>query len=267
MVRVHELHYSNTNTYLIEAKAGNLLFDTGWAGTFPAFCHAVGQTGIPLQKINYILISHFHPDHMGIAGQIAELGPKILVADVQKDFIHSSDSIFEKEGNGSFIPVDDGTVRLFSVEDGWDILNVIGFDGCVIHSPGHSPDSISLFLDEGSLFAGDLNPLYELELHRGTQIEKSWEKLLKLDPKVVYYGHAAKAELKKDTAPQSLGDTAVYALVAQIMKLTDKGCNVQKIKKKTGADEAFIQDVLRMYLTHQNISVQGILDRIEIKNR
>ena len=36
---------------------------------------------------------------------------------------------------------------------------------------------------------------------------------------------------------------------------------------KTGADKTFIQDVMRMYLTHQNIGVQGILDRIEIKNR
>ena len=38
-------------------------------------------------------------------------------------------------------------------------------------------------------------------------------------------------------------------------------------QKKTGADMAFIEDVSRMYLTHQNVGVQGILDRIEIKNR
>ena len=49
--------------------------------------------------------------------------------------------------------------------------------------------------------------------------------------------------------------------------MTDKGCDVNRIAKKTGADNEFIQDVLRMYLTHQNVGVQGILDRIEIKNR
>ena len=51
------------------------------------------------------------------------------------------------------------------------------------------------------------------------------------------------------------------------MNLIDKGCDVKKIQKKTGADISFIQDVMRMYLTHQNVGVQGILDRIEIKGR
>ena len=43
--------------------------------------------------------------------------------------------------------------------------------------------------------------------------------------------------------------------------------DMKKIRKKTGADEVFIDDVMRMYLTHQNVGVQGILDRIEIKGR
>lgn len=51
------------------------------------------------------------------------------------------------------------------------------------------------------------------------------------------------------------------------MKCIDKGYSVDIIQKKTGADPEFIQDVARMYLTHQNVSVQGILDRIEIKNK
>ena len=32
----------------------------------------------------------------------------------------------------------------------------------------------------------DLNPLYELELHKGTQIEESWNRLLSLNPTIVY---------------------------------------------------------------------------------
>ena len=41
----------------------------------------------------------------------------------------------------------------------------------------------------------------------------------------------------------------------------------EKIRKKTGADAEFIEDVIRMYLTHKDVGVQGILDRIEIKGR
>ena len=42
---------------------------------------------------------------------------------------------------------------------------------------------------------------------------------------------------------------------------------MEKIHRKTGAEPGFIEDVNRMYLTHQNVGVQGILDRIEIKNK
>ena len=59
-----ELFYDNTRTYLISAGDGYLLFDTGWAGTFPKLCKALGEKGVKFSDIRYLLISHFHPDHM-----------------------------------------------------------------------------------------------------------------------------------------------------------------------------------------------------------
>ncbi|MBO5986545.1 MAG: hypothetical protein J6Q02_07075, partial [Lachnospiraceae bacterium] len=104
-----------------------------------------------------------------------------------------------------------------------------------------------------------------------TEIGKSWEKLLKLGPKIVYYGHAPKAVLggpieEKSAQAAPLRDSEKYALVEKIMKLIDKGYDIKKIQKKTKADEKFIENVCRMYLTHQNVSVQGILDRIELRS-
>jgi hypothetical protein len=52
-----------------------------------------------------------------------------------------------------------------------------------------------------------------------------------------------------------------------IMGYIDKGISLERIQKKTGADSTFIEDVTRMYLTHKDVGVQGILDRIEIKGR
>ncbi len=195
---VHELKYSNTNTYLIEGSKGKLLFDTGWAGTFPAFCHAMGQLGIPVQRIDHILISHFHPDHMGIAREIADQGPVIVVMDVQRDFIHTADPVFEKEKRLDYRPIDDHGVKYLNTEDSREFLRTLGIDGEIIPTPGHSDDSISLWLDTGELFVGDLNPLYESELHKGTRIEESWNKLLKRNPRIVYYGHAKTADLNKE---------------------------------------------------------------------
>lgn len=285
MMIVHELDYSKTNTYLIEGDSGNLLFDTGWAGSFPDFCRSVKNIGIAARDIDFILISHFHPDHMGIAGEIASLGPVILLPEVQSGFIHSSDAIFEREKGIRFYPVEDDKVRSFKISDSRALLKEIGIDGEIIHTPGHSDDSISLALDDGSLFVGDLNPLYELKLHKGTQIEESWNKLFSFHPRIIYYGHAKKAVLNGGLPDKAVPDGALpdgampgrtakesagsseYALVSRIMNLIDKGCDVKKIQEKTGADISFIQDVMRMYLTHQNVGVQGILDRIEIKGR
>ena len=282
------LKYSNTNTYLIEGESGAILFDTGWAGTFPAFCAELGRLGKRLDNIDHVVISHFHPDHYGIAQEIADKGPVILACDVQKEYLHAADAVFEKDKRMRFFPIRDDKVKLISLAESRGVLAGLGIDGELLHTPGHSDDSISLWLDEGSLFVGDLNPLYELELHKGTEIGKSWERLLALDPKTVYYGHAKTAVL--DTAEKGKGSlpgtrtkagrirvsdepekdndrSKWYDLVADIMKYIDKGWQLERIARKTGADPGFVEDVTRMYLTHTNVGVQGILDRIEIKNK
>ena len=129
-------------------------------------------------------------------------------------------------------------------------------------------------LDDGSLFVGDLNPLYELDMHKGSDIEKSWNNLLRRNPSRIYYGHAKTATFAENDMPvetqkndESGSDGLGYKLVSRVIKYIDKGYNVDKIRKKTGADQELIEDINRMYLTHPGVSIQGILDRIEIKNR
>lgn len=279
---ITELKYSNTNTYLIEGERGTILFDTGWAGTFPAFCAELGRLGKKLGNIDHVVISHFHPDHYGIAQEIADKGPVILACDVQKEYLHASDAVFAKDRRIRFYPIRDEKVRLISLAESRRVLAESGIDGELLHTPGHSDDSISLWLDKGDLFVGDLNPLYELELHDGTEIGKSWDKLLTLKPKTVYYGHAkttildtkesgedpsVKSRSKEQNDPDATGNSVDrskwYGLVSDIMKYIDKGWQLERIARKTGADPAFIEDVTRMYLTHTNVGVQGILDRID----
>ena len=80
---ITELHYDNTNTYLISGHKGALLFDTGWAGTLQRFYQELGAKGLRLKEIDYLLISHYHPDHMGIAQEIVGQGVKLLVMESQ----------------------------------------------------------------------------------------------------------------------------------------------------------------------------------------
>ena len=262
------LNYSSTNTYLLKGDRGYILFDTGWAGTFPALCRALGEKKLKLQDVKYLLISHFHPDHMGIAQEIADTGAEIVVFDVQADYIHASDHIFEKEKNSPFIPIDDTRVKAVPISQSREFLQSAGISGEVLHTPGHSDDSISLWLDkERALFVGDLNPLYELEMHKGTRIGDTWDRLLSMKPKTVYYGHARPAKLSSGLFGTCAPDTDLYTLVKRITALFDIGLSCEEISVRTGADNGFVADVTRMYATHPGVSVQGILDRIEIKGK
>ena len=273
-MNVIELKYSSTNTYLIQGDKGSVLFDTGLAGTFQSFCRELGELGLKAQDIDYILISHYHPDHMGIAQLIANMGPQIIIADCQKDYVHGYDDVIKRDPHTEFVPIDDNKAIETNADTISDMLCKLGINGKIFKTPGHSDDSISLLLDNGALFVGDLNPLYELELHKGTQIGDSWDMLLKMNPSKVYYGHAKTAVLHEGaTVPSETKDESqartkdLYKLVEKIMKYIDKGYSMEKIHKKTKADISLIEDVNRMYLTHQNVGVQGILDRIEIKGK
>ena len=106
---------------------------------------------------------------MGIAQEIVGCGVRIVVADVQRAYIHKADQVFVKEENHHYLPIADEDIRVISCGQSRQLLEECGIAGEVVHTPGHSEDSISLCLDEGLLFVGDLNPLYELDLYRGTQ--------------------------------------------------------------------------------------------------
>lgn len=180
------LKYGNTNCYYIKGKNGSLLVDTDWTGTLPAFYKKIKELNI--KKIDYLLITHCHPDHIGIAQDIIDMGTKLLLVDVQKDYIHSSDIIFQKDKNIQFKPINTEPV-IISCEQSRDFLNDLGIDGEIIYTPGHSEDSISLILDNGSAFVGDLYDLKSAITFNNENINNSWNKILSHNITKIYYGH------------------------------------------------------------------------------
>ena len=99
--------------------------------------------------------------------------------------------------------------------------------------------------------------------HKGTKIYESWEKLLSKKPTRIYYGHAKAAVADAVNLPKAESAPDVEL----ILKYTKKGYDIEKISKKTGAQKSFVEDVVRLYLTHPGVSLQGILDRLDIKGR
>lgn len=183
------LKYGNTKTYYIPGSRG-LLVDTDWAGTLPAFYKEMKSKGIAFEEIGYLLITHYHPDHMGLAGELMDSGVRLVVMDLQQKYVHASDGIFEKDKSRKFVPISLENAMIISCEESRAFLKEVGIDGEIIHTPGHSDDSVSLILDEGIAIVGDLYPLDSVPAYNDEVLTNSWNEVLSYNLKTVFYGHA-----------------------------------------------------------------------------
>ncbi len=90
---VTKLKYGNTNTFFIRGTVGNLLIDTDYAGTLPAFYRTIKEYNIKVRDISYVLATHYHPDHIGLVSELIKQGVKLLLLDTQRSYIHFSAEI------------------------------------------------------------------------------------------------------------------------------------------------------------------------------
>lgn len=183
------LKYGNTNTFYIPGRSGGLLVDTDYAGTMNAFYRALKTNGLEMKAIRCVMATHYHPDHMGLIGSLAEAGAKLLLMDVQKDAVHFSDRIFERD-RLPFTPVSEADAAVIACEESRAFLAGLGIAGEVIHTPSHSEDSVSLVLDDGDIFVGDLEPYEYLAAYENNERLKSdWERILSFSPKRIFHAH------------------------------------------------------------------------------
>ena len=55
----------------------------------------------------------------------------------------------------------------------------------------YSKDSISLILDDGSCFVGDLEPIDYLDAYdNNVELKEDWKIVMSRNPKVIFYAHA-----------------------------------------------------------------------------
>ena len=189
---VTKLKYGNTNTYFIRGAKGSILLDTDYAGTLQMFYKEIKKNGISLKDITYILATHYHPDHIGLVGELVSMGVKFLVIDTQMPNLHFSDDIFSRDKTLRMSPsVPEDKAEVIACKDSRAFLAALGIDGEIVSTPSHSGDSITFVLDSGDCFVGDLEPM---EFMDGYEVNKAlqsdWEKVMSFSPRVIHYGHA-----------------------------------------------------------------------------
>lgn len=200
---VIKLKYGNTNTFFVHGKCGNLLIDTDYAGTLSLFYKEIKRNHIELHDITYVLATHYHPDHIGLVGELMKQGVKLLLIDTQVEYVHYSDKIFSRDNCLSYVPVNEGDAVVVPYKESRTFLHNIGIEGEVIPTPSHSKDSISLILDDGTCFVGDLEPIDYLDAYEDNiELKEDWEHVMRYHPKIIFYAHANE---KPITLEKSIG--------------------------------------------------------------
>src|SRR5512142_1401311 len=141
--------YDSTNYYLLDPKGGKLLIDCGWPGTLPKLVAQLRRKGISISEIKYLLVTHFHPDHAGIAQELKNLGIRLVLLESQIDFTAPFADSFKRK-DLPYIEINQDDNFLLKFADSRKFLASLGIEGEIIPTPGHSDDSVTLILDEGS---------------------------------------------------------------------------------------------------------------------
>ena len=184
------LCYGNTNTYLLTGERGSLLIDTDYAGTLSAFYKEIKRHEVKVRDITYVLATHYHPDHMGLVSQLMEQGVRLLLMDVQLPYVHFSDPIFRRERHLNYRPIREGDATVIRCEESRSFLGTLGICGEIIHTSSHSADSVSVLLDDGDCFVGDLEPMEYLEAYEDNGgLRADWDLILSHQPRRIFSAH------------------------------------------------------------------------------
>jgi len=177
---------NNCNTYLIDGPA-RILIDPGHARLFGHVEAGLRQLGLDYDDIDLVLTTHCHPDHVEAVR---------LFKDRRTLFgVHETDYVLMKEmGRMLGASLDpEAYVPAFFLEEGDLIIKGLEFQ--IIHTPGHSPGSVSLYWPEQkALFTGDV--IFREGLGRvdlpggdGSTLKKSIKRLSELKVERLLPGH------------------------------------------------------------------------------
>lgn len=182
-----DVGYRSTHFWVISAGPSRLLVDLGWPGRFGELAANLRRMDIPLAEIRYGLATHYHIDHAGAAQDLKKAGVPLLVMDLQARSIPMMVQWVKPADNYTQITTHDNVI--ISCAESRAFLAQIGIPGQIVHTPGHSDDSVSLLLDNGAVFTGDLTWSGFIGPEDPAVVIASWQTLRELGATTVYPGH------------------------------------------------------------------------------
>ena len=199
------------HSYVIRDQAA-IIVDGGDTKKAKEFVKGIENISLKPEEIKLIVITHGHFDHIGTAAEIKKItGAKIAMHEREKDWLEKG-LMPLPPGLSMWGTVLLGVMKVFMIpfrtikptqvdivlDDNEFSLKDYDISGKVIHTPGHSSGSVSVLLENGDAFVGDLamNTLpmrFSLGLpvfgDSMEMIKNSWRLLLNQGAKMVYPAH------------------------------------------------------------------------------
>jgi glyoxylase-like metal-dependent hydrolase (beta-lactamase superfamily II) len=150
-----------SNAYLLVEDAGLTLIDGGLPGDGTKILRYINQLGRSPQDLHRIVLTHSHPDHSGPMKDLSRLSGATIA-------VHQKDTRYRPKTGKRWLhypgqpPALDWNIPFLRripaheiLEDGQELPVMGGLK--VLHTPGHTPGSVCLHLQEhGVLFTGDM---------------------------------------------------------------------------------------------------------------
>jgi glyoxylase-like metal-dependent hydrolase (beta-lactamase superfamily II) len=203
-MKIHTLSLRWSQAYLIETDSGLYLIDAGVRGYEKRVLEFMRK--LDRSDLRLIFITHAHLDHYGSAAALRNLtGAPIAIHHSDGDTMtHAGTPLGNPRGWGKLLekmmpliqpvlqPPPTRADVLFS--DG-DSLETFGLQARVLHTPGHTPGSSCLILEDRFVFAGDLlstsgRPHVQRFLACDwVQMSKSLKQIIEHGPELTFPGH------------------------------------------------------------------------------
>jgi glyoxylase-like metal-dependent hydrolase (beta-lactamase superfamily II) len=183
------ISYKSANSYLIKTQGGWLMIDAGWPDTFSQILRLLNHNNISVNEIDYLFITHFHPDHAGLTQNLKDLGTNLIIHELQIPYINKINQHFKKSPKENFKDITNNNLIVLTESTSRSFLESIGINGELVFTPGHSDDSVSLVIDDCCAFTGDLPAQDISESYDNPVITDCWDLLSTYNVKTIYPGH------------------------------------------------------------------------------
>lgn len=188
-MKIFNLTCKMTNCYLIESNCGWIMIDTDFPDTLNPLMHLLKQQDIKISDIKYLIVTHFHPDHAGIAQDLKNLGIKLIIHECQVSFVDKLNNFFKNNSKVKFTDIVSEDNIVISDKESRKFLKGIGIEGEIIQTPGHTDDSISLIIDGCCAFTGDLPEFGLMEAYNDQTMKDSWKSIKNYKTTKIYPAH------------------------------------------------------------------------------